>query len=502
MSACPKRWSAFAALLLASTGSRAQPEDSMNGFAFSLYRELGKQEQNVFFSPYSLGTALAMTAEGARGDTARQMGDVLGLDAALKRADPQRPYDWSALHVQLGQLAVRLAPKPVPEPLRAQLDSLRVDLDEANATLERAKTYDQAYFELGVKAETIADDINRLQKQIDPTQFRSANALWLEKSFALEAPYLATLQRHYATGGAMPVDFRGDPEAGRRTINDWVATQTNQRILDLLAPQMVDTTTRLVLTNAVYFLGEWLEPFKPERTEQAKFSLAGGGDVAVALMRGWKAEQVKYAAFNADGSPFATPAQIKVGDTDTTGRYPDAGFQLVELPYRGDALAMLVILPLRADGLPAVEAMLDAANLSRWNAALQARAVDVALPKFRLDTGFELSQVLQQLGMTRAFVNPVDPERGAQFDGISASDDPVRRLYIGAVVHKAFVQVDEKGTEAAAATAVSMLAGAAMPTLVDFTPVFRADRPFVFLIREKRSGAVLFLGRLARPQAD
>lgn len=503
MSFSMARWSAGAVLIAALSGtSQAQTEVGVNGFACSLYGKLAGQQENLFFSPFSVGTALAMTAEGARGETARQMAEVLGLDDAQKRTDALQAYDWSPMHLRLGLLADRLAPKLPPPQVLKTLDALRAELDRANATLAGATGYDETYYKLGEKAEKLAADINALQKQVDPTEFRSANALWLERSFALEPPYLATIARYYRSGGAKPVDFRGDAEASRATINNWVATQTNQRIKDLIAPGMVDASTRLVLTNAVYFLGEWLEPFDASRTRTEKFQLRDGGSVDVSLMRAWKSEGVRYGAFNADGSPFATPLQIAVDDNDKAGRYPKDGFQIVELPYRGDALSMQVILPMRADGLAAVEALLDAGHLDRWNTALVAREVDVALPKFRMDASFELSAALQQLGMTRAFVNPVDTAGGAEFDGISASDDPAERLYIGAVVHKAFVAVDEKGTEAAAATAVMMMAGSAMPEMVDFTPEFRADRPFIFLIRDNQTGTILFLGRLARPEPN
>lgn len=494
------RWLLCTALLVAGSGSvRANSENGMNGFACSLYGALAGQQENLFFSPFSVGTALAMTAEGARGETARQMAAVLGLNAPADNGEPLQAVDFSPLHAELAQLAQRLAPKPVPAPLQRQLDALRRELERANHELETATEYDRAYYELGQKAQQLAADINRVQREIDPTEFRSANALWLERSFAIEPVYLAAIGRYYQSGGAMPVDFRGGAEAARTSINDWVAAQTNQRIRELLARGMVDATTRLVLTNAVYFLGEWLEPFDSARTRNEKFFLRDGGSVDVPMMRDWKSDGVKYAAFGADGSPFTTPLQIEFGDRDHSRHYPQDGFQVVELPYRGEALVMQLILPTRPDGLSAVESMLDGAHLARWNAALVAREVDVALPKFRMDTSLELSSALQQLGMPRAFVNPLDQNGGAQFDGINASADPAERLYIGAVVHKAFVAVDEKGTEAAAATAVIMPAGAAMPDLVDFTPVFRADRAFIFLIRERNSGTLLFLGRLRRP---
>ena len=495
------RWFFGMAAVAAGGGMvQADSEVPVNGFACSLYATLAEHEENLFFSPLSLTTALAMTAEGARGETAAQMGDVLGLGATTKRNDPQRPYDWSPVHAGLASLADRLAPRPPPAPLLAQLVKLRAKLDQENAALHAATTFDMAYEARRVEAQRLADEINRLQKQVDPTEFRSANALWLERSFALEAPYLETIARHYKTGGAMPVDFRGDPEAGRKTINDWVGAQTNQRIRDLLQSGMVDESTRLVLTNAVYFLGEWLEPFDATRTKREKFFLRDGSSVDVSLMHARKTEDVKYGAFNADGSPFPTPLRVPAGNADTSGRYPDAGFQIVELPYRGGALSMQAILPIGPKGLSQIETLLNDKNLDRWTAALESRKVDVALPKFKLEASFELSETLQHLGMRRAFVPPEGTDSGAQFHGMSASNDPTQRLYIGAVVHKAFVQVDEKGTEAAAATAVSMLAGAAAPTMVDFTPVFRADRSFVFLIRDRHTGSLLFLGRLVRPQ--
>jgi serine protease inhibitor len=471
----------------------------MNDFACALYGALAKEQQNLFLSPFSVATALAMTAEGARGETARQMLDVLGVTHQTAADESAGRAARAALHAQLGSLGDRLAPKPVPAEVQDELAALRRELEAANTELAQATRYDQAYYALGRRAEELAEDINRRQRQIDPTEFRSANALWLERSFAIEPPYLATIARHYRSGGPRPVDFRGDAEGARQSINDWVAAQTAQRIRDLLAPGMVDATTRLVLTNAVYFLGEWLEPFAPARTRSEPFRLRDGASVDVPLMHARTSNQVRYAAFRADGSPFPTPLQVEYADRNSDRHYPQDGFQLVELPYRGGALAMQVILPMHTDGLAAVEALLDAAHLARWSEALVGREVDLALPKFRMDAGFELSPALQQLGMRRAFVNPADRVDGAEFDGMSPSAEPAERLYIGSVVHKAFVAVDEKGTEAAAATAVIMAAGAAMPMQVDFTPVFRADRPFIFLIRERQSGTILFIGRLLRP---
>lgn len=485
------------ALLLAAAPmlTHAQPEPTVNPLAFSLYAELAQADGNLFFSPFSIATALAMAAEGARGETAQQMAKVLGGGACGSDAR----CDFTALHAGLGELAKRLAPKPTPAATLKRIATLRAELDRANASLERATSYGDEYRKLGERAGALATEINGLQKLVNPYELRTANAVWVEQTFTLEPPWLATIARDYGTDGANAVDFRGDPEAARGTINAWVGKRTNARIPELLAPGTVDTRTRLVLTNAVWFLGEWLEPFEPDRTKVEPFRLRDGSSVATPLMHGRQSERVRYAAFNADGSPFATPARIEAGEWNSPANYPARGFQLVELPYKGDALSMLVLLPATPDGLPSLEAMLSSERVAQWTAALETRAVDVVLPKFKLESGFELSDALQALGMPRAFVDTADPD-GAQFDGISTGSDPAQRLFIGAVVHKAFVEVSEKGTEAAAATAVIMAVGAAMPRMVDFTPTFRADRPFAFLIRDNASGAVLFLGRLQRPE--
>lgn len=480
-------------LMTAPVLAHAEPEPAVNPLAFSLYAELAQADGNLFFSPFSIETALAMAAEGARGETARQMANVLGAPTCSGDA-----CDFASLHAALGTLAGRLAPKPTPAATLERIAALRAQLDTANAALESATSHGKDYYTLGEKAKSFAAEITDLQKQVNPYELRSANALWVERTFALEPPWLATVARYYGSGGANAVDFRGDAEGGRRTINTWVSERTNARIPELLAPGMVDADTRLVLTNAVWFLGEWLEPFEVERTANEPFNLRDGSTVDAPLMHGRQSEQVRYAAFNADGSPFATPKRIQAADWNSPSNYPAGGFQLVELPYKGDALSMLVLLPAKADGLASLEAVLTDAHVTQWTAALETRDVDVVLPKFRLESSFELSDALQALGMKRAFVDTADPD-GAQFDGISTGSDPSRRLYIGAVVHKAFVEVSEKGTEAAAATAVIMPVGAAMPAMVDFTPVFRADRPFVFLIRDKATGTVLFLGRLQLP---
>jgi serine protease inhibitor len=172
---------------------------------------------------------------------------------------------------------------------------------------------------------------------------------------------------------------------------------------------------------------------------------------------------------------------------------------MLELPYKGGEVAMLVLLPRSADGLEALEKQLTAENLAAWVGKLQQRGTHVFLPKFKVETKYDLGKTLQGMGMVRAFNDPRTAD-GAQFDGMSESQDPAQKLYISKVLHKAFVEVNEKGTEAAAATAVMMMMPkSAAPVSVPFTPTFRADRPFLFLIRDRQSGSILFVGRMVNP---
>ena len=196
-----------------------------------------------------------------------------------------------------------------------------------------------------------------------------------------------------------------------------------------------------------------------------------------------------YAAFNADGTLFDTPLRIPF-DVHEARFYPDAqGFTMLEMPYKGRGLSMVVLVPQAADGPSALEKSLTAANLQTWIGKLQKRKTNVFLPRFKLETNYEMKGTLQALGMTRAF------NRGeAEFEGMCASADPNLKLFIDTVIHKAFVEVNEKGTEAAAATVIGMMGGSARPKDKPFTPTFRADKPFVFLIRDKATGSILFLG--------
>jgi len=298
---------------------------------------------------------------------------------------------------------------------------------------------------------------------------RVVNRLFGEQTYRFEEPFVASTRDAFRAPFE-PVDFRGAAEAARTHINGWVAQQTENRIRDLLPAGSITGLTRLVLTNAVYFLAKWAAPFERESTNDRPFTLADGATANVPTMH-----QVSY-------FKYAQPA--------------GAGVQLLEMPYRGNELAMAFVLPTDRAGLPALEARLDAATLEGWLGGMTATRVIVALPKFTIDPPepLALATTLSAMGMPTAF-----DRVAADFTGIANPPTPDQRLYISHVFHKAFVKVDEEGTEAAAATAVVMAeAGAAPPS--EPPPEFRADHPFLFFLRDLRSGAILFAGRVEDPR--
>ncbi|NLE75239.1 MAG: serpin family protein [Chloroflexi bacterium] len=282
------------------------------------------------------------------------------------------------------------------------------------------------------------------------------NALWGQADYEFRPEYLDLLAEHYGAGMRL-LDFSADPAGARETINRWVGEQTQGKISDLLPSGTIDPLTRLVLTNAIYFDAAWQYPFLAEATQDGPFTHLDGSTVQARMMR--QSKRLPYAE----------------GPT----------FQAVELPYVGGELSMVVVLPAPGQFQP-FEESLDWAQWQEIAQALDERDVELTLPKWDFDSQFNLSAALQRLGMTDAF--NVD---AADFSGMDGTD----RLYIKEVIHKAAVTVDEAGTVAAAATAV-ILVQKAMP----LEPVtFTADRPFVFLIRDRGTGSILFLGRVLDP---
>lgn len=284
---------------------------------------------------------------------------------------------------------------------------------------------------------------------------RLANRLWGADGESFLEEFLAVTRKHYGAEMAR-VDFVGQNERVREEINAWTASQTNDKIRDLIPAGDLDPGTRLILTSAVHFRGDWLSKFDPQRTKPEPFQVSSEEKIDTPLMN-------QHGAF-------------------LTGLVD--GVHLVELPYVGLRQSMVVLMPEKQDGFAEFEAKLTAENVRKWTERMSAEELDLALPKFTLTQSFSLGEALQALGMTA----PFDASQ-ADFSGIAAGPG----LYISSVLHKAFVDVNEEGTEAAAATAVRMMRGFSPP------PVFRADRPFVYLIRDQETGDVLFLGRFARP---
>lgn len=314
-----------------------------------------------------------------------------------------------------------------------------------------------------------AQAVQGLQASGGDLEISVANSLWSQKGAPLEAAFLDLVGRHYG-GAPNLVDFRRQAEAARTAINRWVEEETRRKIRDLIPPDGVQTDTRLVLANAVYFKGLWEVRFRREATREEPFRLEGGGTVRAPLMR--QKESIPY--LQADG------------------------YQAVDLAYRGGHVSMLVLLPDRVDGLRDLEGKVTGRLLREGAAKLREREVDLFLPRFKVTWGtIDIREALDSLGMRLAF----DRSR-ADLSGIDGVQRPREEaLFLGAVYHKAFVDVNEEGTEAAAATAVMTRSGLALARNPP-VPVFRADHPFLFAILDRRSGAILFLGRLSDPTRE
>ena len=285
----------------------------------------------------------------------------------------------------------------------------------------------------------------------------TANGLWVQRGFAIQSDFRRTVETLYHAP-LTPLDFRGDAEGARTEINSWTGQHTRGKIQELYAPGSLDADVRLVLTSAIYFHGKWQSPFPPGETRPAPFRLGTGGKLE---------------------TPFMNQTAV-FGYTETLS------VQVLEMKYAGIPAVFDVILPKRDDGLADLEKSLTPEELAAWFGALQNRRVEIAIPKFRAESEFSLRDVLSRLGMAEAFSGSAD------FSGI----DDRRDLYLSGVVHKAFVDVSEEGTEAAAATGATVKFVA---MLQEPRTVFRADHPFACLIRDAGSGVILFGGRLAKP---
>jgi serpin B len=282
------------------------------------------------------------------------------------------------------------------------------------------------------------------------------NALWGQEGYEFLPEFLDILAENYGAGLRL-LDFVNAPEESRVTINDWVSDQTEGRIEDLIPEGVIDELTRLVLTNAIYFNAAWAEPFEPDLTDDGTFYLLDGGEITVPMMK----------------------------QTESFGYAEGKGYQAVELPYDGGELSMAILLPERGRFEP-FEGTLDAEQVDVIVKDLSTRRVALTMPRFEFESGFSLKEALSAMSMPDAFLYKV-----ADFSGM----DGTRELFIGQVIHKAFVSVDEAGTEAAAASAMVGPGAAPPEEAVEVT----VDRPFIFLIRDIETGAILFVGRVVDP---
>lgn len=364
-----------------------------NDFGFDLYQELKGRKGNLFFSPHSISTAMAMTYAGARSQTEKEMTEVL--------------------HFSLEQ-----------EPLHSSFSKL------------------QSY-------------LNTVQNK-GHIKLNTANSLWAQEGHHFLDSFLDLNKKYYGAGLNF-VDFVTKAETARKTINIWVEDKTQRNIRELIKPGMIDSSTTLVLCNAIYFKGDWLSPFDEKGTADADFYVSPDKIIKVPMM--------------------SQESIFKLEDFND--------FSAIELPYEGSDLSMIVFLPKEIDGLAELERNLTNDNVKNWIAKLsnsRESEVRVALPKFETSCKFELAGVLAEMGMPHAFVS-------ADFSGMTGKRD----LFVSKVIHKAFVDVNEEGTEAAAATAMWEARS------ISRSPTFRADHPFVFMIRENQTGSILFLGRVVDP---
>jgi len=290
-------------------------------------------------------------------------------------------------------------------------------------------------------------------------QIRIANRLWVQQGYTLLPPFLKTTQDDYGAEAAS-ADFAQQPEAARATINSWVEKQTKNRIKDLVPAGGLSSDTRLVLANAIYFKGDWRWAFGKESTHKGQFSLTATKTADAEMM--YQTREFRY--FQRDD------------------------LQILEMPYKSGDLAMDFLLPAKVDGLAALEKSLASEKLEKWIAGLHDAEVIVSLPKFKMTAEIDLGSHLAAMGMPLAF-----SPQGADFSGMNGKTD----LFLSKALHKAFVEVDETGTEAAAATEVD-LAESAKPGAAS-QETFLADHPFLFLIRDTRSGSILFIGRYTGP---
>ena len=369
-----------------------------NEFALKLFYNLSKNnDENIFISPYNISTALAMTYGGAKGKTKEQMRKALLF-----------PKDEIALHNSFQYLI---------------------------------------------------QNINELGIANDDLEFKTVNAIWIDKSFEVKKKYEKLVRLKYFSE-INGMNFANNPEDSRIKINDWVSENTENRINNLIPKGLITEQTRLVLTNAIYFLANWKNQFKKRYTKKTDFNLSSGEKVKVKMMH--QTERFRYTE--------------------------NEKMQIIELPYKNDRLSMIIFLPKSTDSKN-FDSLLTI-NIFKSIQSLQSVKIDLFLPKFKFTYFSSLNDILKEMGMRNAFTERAD------FSGINKNKQ--EKLMISNILHKAFIDVTETGTEAAAATAVIMALTSAPPSQKPIT--FKANHPFIFIIRDNQTRQIFFIGKLNHPK--
>ncbi len=369
--------------------------ESNNLFAADLFKQIQSKSENLIFSPYSIGTVLAMIYSGSGGKTASEMSEVLYF------------------------------------PAQELLDPV----------------------ESGMRESMLAADT------MQGTDFRLANAIWAQEDFSFLPDYLARVEKYYDAPLSL-MDFveTSNREESRKTINHWVEEKTNNRIQDLIQPGILDASTRLVLTNAIYFNGGWMFPFDKAATSPSLFHTS-------------KQESIKTDFMH---------------QTRSYPYYEDEEIQAISLPYKNKRMALMIILPKSIEGWRLISQVINYERINLVISGMGTREVRLALPKFRSELQINLRQELTSMGMGTAF------SRHADLSGMTGEEN----LYVDEVIHKAFIEVNEMGTEAAAATAAII---GLKSSLSDDPVRFNADHPFVFFLLDRQTSCIIFTGRLVKP---
>lgn len=387
---------------LTPLGNITSFNDAVNQFCFDFFKKLLEDETNdpnIFYSPYSVFTALAMTYEGARNNTVVEMENVL--------------------HVE-----------------------------QSNDSFHQ---YMQSLY-------------NYLNNN-DEYNVSTANALWPDVGFTLLDEFVDIIETYYG-GKASEVEY-GNPEEAARIINEWVENQTNNLIKNLVPASAINPLTKLILTNAIYFKGLWQVQFDEVNTTDRDFTVSSADTVQVETM--------------------------KLIDTEDKFNYTYTDdLQILELPYTGGDISMMIFLPKEGVELKDIISSLNRKDYISWIDEMYETNADIYLPKFKFETSYRLNDYLKELGMVDAFSNNAD------FSGI----DGTKNLFISSVLHKAFVEVNEEGTEVAAATAVIMDLKAIGPDEPPERIIFDCNHPFVFTIHHKETGTILFMGTVDDPSAS